>query len=191
VPEDAQFKPGPTEGKAEKDGYIMVSQDFGQATMQTIKKGERAAMNSQDGGWDSLADVDKDEGFGRFRAALARYLMAPAEDVMDMVKLMKEVKKDGDAYAGELTEEGAKALVGLRRKGAGGDAGEFLKVPAAKASAKFWAKDGVLNKMEVKVDGSIEFNGNEMQVVRTTTTQIKDVGSTKVEVPEGAKAKLK
>ena len=64
-------------------------------------------------------------------------------------------------------------------------------IPSAKGSAKFWVKDGVLTKMEIKVDGSMEFNGNEMEIVRTTTTEIKDIGTTKIEIPEGASAKLK
>lgn len=189
VPEDAQFKPGPTDGKAEKDGYIVVSQNFGQATLQTVKKGEKAAMTNQDGGWDSLADMEKEEGFGRFRAMMARNLVAPADDVIDLVKYLKEVKKDGDVYSGELTDEGAKGTIGFGRRGAASNP-DGPKVLSAKGSAKFWVKDGVLTKTEIKMDGSMDFGGNEVNIVRTTTTEIKDVGSTKIEVPEGAKAKL-
>jgi hypothetical protein len=48
----------------------------------------------------------------------------------------------------------------------------------------------VLTKYEFKVSGKMDFNGNEIDLDRTTTTEIKDVGTTKVEVPEGAKKKL-
>jgi len=191
VPEDAQFKPGPTEGKAEKEGYVVVSQSFGPATMQIVKKGEKAAMTNQDGAWDSLADMEKEEGFGRFRAAMARNLMAPADDVVDLVKYMKELKKEGDVYSGELTEEGAKGMVGFGGRRGGVGIPDGPKVSFAKGSAKFWVTDGVLGKMEIKVDGTMDFNGNEMEIVRTTTTEIKNVGSTKMEVPEAAKDKLK
>jgi hypothetical protein len=34
------------------------------------------------------------------------------------------------------------------------------------------------------------FNGNDVEIDRTTTTEIKDVGSTKVEIPDEAKKKL-
>jgi hypothetical protein len=192
VPEDTQFKPGPTDGKVVKDGYIMISQDFGPGTLEIVKKGEKAAMTNQDGGWDSMADLENDEGFGRFRAMMARNLMAPAEDVVEIVGLLKEVKMDGGVYSGEFTEEGAKGMIGFggRRRGNQGQGGPTI--PFAKGSAKFWVSDeGVLSKMEIKVDGSMEFNGNEMEIVRTTTTEIKDIGTTKVEVPEGARAKLK
>jgi hypothetical protein len=36
----------------------------------------------------------------------------------------------------------------------------------------------------------MNFNGNDIDVDRDTTVEIKDVGATKVEVPEGAKKKL-
>ena len=40
------------------------------------------------------------------------------------------------------------------------------------------------------MQGKVSFNGNDRDVDRTTTVEIKDVGTTKVEVPEGAKKKL-
>ena len=48
----------------------------------------------------------------------------------------------------------------------------------------------MLTKHESEVSGKATFEGNERDVDRTTTTEIKDVGSTKVEVPEEAKKKL-
>ncbi len=55
---------------------------------------------------------------------------------------------------------------------------------------KFWVKDGALAKYEFNVQGKMEFNGNPIDIDRTTTVEIKDVDSTKVEVPEEAKGKL-
>ena len=55
---------------------------------------------------------------------------------------------------------------------------------------KFWLKDGLLTKYEFNVKGTMSFNGNEFDNDRTTTVEIKNVGSTKVEVPEEAKKKL-
>ncbi len=55
---------------------------------------------------------------------------------------------------------------------------------------KFWVKDNLLAKYEIKVKGTVNFNGNERKVDRTTTTEIKDVGATKLEVPEEAKKKM-
>ena len=100
----------------------------------------------------------------------------------------QEFKKDGDAIGGELKEESAKTLMRFRRGGGGGNQGPAIT--GAKGSAKFWIKDGVLTKYEYKVSGKMDFNGNEIDLDRTTTVEIKDVGKTKIEVPEGAKKKL-
>ena len=79
---------------------------------------------------------------------------------------------------------------GFRRGGGGGGGGEGPAISNAKGSVKFWVKDGVLTKYEFKVSGKMDFNGNEIDMDRTSTVEIKDVGTTKVEVPEAAKQKL-
>jgi hypothetical protein len=149
-------------------------------------KGGKGAVTNQDGGWQSLSDLENEEGFGRFRAIMARNFKAPAAQAAELAAGVKELKKDGESYSGELTEEGAKTLLSFGRRG-GADG---PTVSNAKGSAKFWVKDGVLSKYEYKVKGTRTFNGNDMEIDRTTTIEIKDVGTTKVEVPEDAKKKL-
>src|SRR4051812_37563976 len=185
VPESAQFKPGPTEGKTEKDGFTCVKMSFGGNTTELVKKGDKAAFTNQDGDWQTPADAENDQGPARFMAGLARNFKAPTAQAADVAGATKELKKEGDVYAGDLTEQGAKELMRFRRGGGNGP-----EIKDAKGSAKFWIKDGVLSKYEFKVTGSMNFNGNDIDVDRTTTVEIKDIGSTKVEVPEGAKKKL-
>jgi hypothetical protein len=189
VPESAQFKPGPTDGKTEKDGFMHVKTTFGDTTSETVKKGEKAAFTNRDGEWQTLAEAEGQEGPGRFRAGMVRNLRAPAEQAAEIAAGVKELKKDGDVIAGDLTEEAAKNLMRFRR-GGGGGGGEGQAISGAKGSAKFWVKDGVLTKYEFKLSGKMDFNGNEVDLDRTTTVEVKDVGTTKVEVPEGAKKKL-
>ena len=68
-----------------------------------------------------------------------------------MITKVKDITKDGDAYSGELTEEGAKSLATMgfggrrRRQSPGAD--------RTKGSVKFWIKDGVLTKYQTKVSG--------------------------------------
>jgi hypothetical protein len=187
VPESAQFKPGPTEGKIEKDGFMCVKATIRDNTMEIVKKGDKAAFTNQDGEWQSLADAEGEQGRGRFIGGMVRGLKAPAEQAAEIAAGVKGLKKEGDVVAGDLTEDAAKTLMRFRRGGAGGDG---PKISNAKGSARFWIKDGVLTKYEFKVAGSMEFNGNDIDVDRATTVEIKDVGTTKVEVPEGAKKKL-
>jgi hypothetical protein len=55
---------------------------------------------------------------------------------------------------------------------------------------KFWIQDGALTKYEVKVQGRVTAGDREADVNRTTTVEIKDAGSTKLEVPAEAKQKM-
>jgi hypothetical protein len=178
VPESAQFKPGPTEGQTEKDGFTHLTLTFGDNTTQAVLKDDKAAVTNPEGGWQSLADLDNAEGPGRFLGRMIRNFKAPATQAAELATATKELKKDGDLYSGELTEDGAKAQF------------RFGTVSNPKGSVKFWVKDGALTKFEFKVTGKVDFNGNEFDVDRTSTIEVKEVGTTKVIVPEEAKKKL-
>ena len=186
-----RFRPGPTEGKTEKDGYIWLSMTFGDNTSQAVLKGDKGAAKME-GEWQSLTELagDGQPGPGTFMARRLRSYKAPAAEAEDLAGKTKELKKDGDVYAGDLTEEGAKGLLtfGGRRQGGGGQPPPEPK--NAKGSVKFWLKDGQLAKYEYKVSGTINFGGEDRDIERTTTIEIKDVGKTKIEVPEEAKKKL-
>jgi hypothetical protein len=186
VPEDARFRPGPTEGKTEKDGYTYLKLSLFDNTIEAVLKGDKGAVTNQDGDWQSFADLENAEGPGRFLGMMMRNTKTPAAQAAELAKFAKELKQDGDVYAGELTEEGAKSLLSFGRRG--GDDGPTIS--DAKASAKFWVKDGELTKYEFAAKATFNFNGNDFPVDRTTTVVIKDVGKTKVEIPEGAKKKL-
>ncbi|MGA3283982.1 MAG: hypothetical protein ABSD57_05955 [Verrucomicrobiota bacterium] len=179
VPESAQFKPGPTEGKTEKGGATYVKMSFGDNITEIVMKGDKAAVTDPDGDWQSLTNLENDsEGPGRFLVGMVRNFRAPAAQATNLLAAVKELKKDGDVYSGDLTEAGAKAQF------------RFGTVTNPKGSAKFWLKDGLLSKYEYKVQGKVGFNGNEMDLDRDTTVEIKDVGATKVDMPDGAKKVL-
>ena len=184
VPEDSPFHPGPTEGKTEKDGFTDVLLSMRGTTTEMVAKGGKIIVNTPDNGWQSLADLQSDQGPGRFMARMVSNFKAPAAQATDLAASAAALKTDGDVIAGDLTEAGAKALVsfGPRRGGGGGGP----EVSDAKGSVKFWVKDGVLAKFEFKVTGKMSFNGNDMDVNRDTTVEIKDVGATKVTVPDEA-----
>ncbi len=183
VPEDAPFHPGPTDGKTEKSGLTDVKLSFGDNTTEFFLKGDQAAVTSPDGGWQSLSEMDNSEGPGRFLVMMVRNFKTPATQAGEIAANTKELKRDGDVYSSDLTEEGARTLLTFRR-GGGATASN------AKGTVKFWVKDGALSKYEFKVTGSVNFNGNDRDVERTTTVEIKDVGTTKIDLPDDAKKKL-
>ena len=186
VPENAPFRPGPWDGKAEKDGLTHVSLSFGDNTSEFVLKGDKGAASSPDGGWQSLSEMESSEGPGRFFGMIIRNFKAPAAQAAQLASYAKELKKDGELYTSDLTEEGAKVLLTWRPQ----SGGEGPKVTGAQGSVKFWLKDGALTKYEFKLKGKVSFNDNEWDNDRTTTVEIKDVGTTKLSVPEEAKKKL-
>ncbi len=184
------FGGGPVDGKAQKDGYTVRSMTRGDNTTQIVTKGEKGAMQNQDGDWMSFEEMAQNFGGGGGGGGGARMFAfkAPAAEVQDLVGKVSSLKESDGAYSGDLTEAGAKELLvpAFMRRG-GGDGPE---VSGAKASVKFWVTDGMLSKYQTKVQGAVSFNGNDRQVDRTTTVEIKDVGKTTVTVPEEAKKKL-
>jgi len=175
---------GPTEGKRDKDGCVMLSLSMRDTTTEAVLKGDKAAVKV-DGAWKTLAEVVADEqGPGRFLGRRLQNYKAPAAEVEEIVAKSGELKADAGVIAGNLTEDGAKALLSMGSRAGG-------TPPAnAKGSVKFWLKDGALVKYEVKVQGTVSFGGNDRDIDRTTTVEIKDVGTTKLDVPEDAKKKL-
>jgi hypothetical protein len=194
VGSNSRFRPGPTEGKAEKGGYTTLLMSFGDNTNEAVLKGTNGALKTPDNGWQSLAEAAKDDGGGGFNPTLflARSLQnfkAPAVQAADLYDQAKDLKKDTNGISGDLTEDGAKALLTFRPPGGNGG-GEGPTVSNAKGSAKFWLKDGNLVKFQFHLQGTVSFNGNDRDVDRTTTVEIKDVNSTKIDVPDEAKKKL-
>ena len=199
------FGGGPVEGKTEKDGFTHVAMTVGENKVEAITKGDKGAVKTRDG-WQSFAELsaqqasdNQGQGQGRGRGMTGRMLQntpKPAAQAQELAAAAKELTKADDAFTGELTEKGVIDLLSFRsggRRGQSGQANDGNAPPPptnAKGTVKFWVKDGVLSKYEYHVEGTREFNGNEVKLDRTTTVEIKDIDSAKVEVPEEAKGKV-
>jgi len=187
-PAGGGFRPGPTDGKTEKGGFAYLVMTRGDNTIEAALKGGKGALKTEDG-WKSLAEATQDDGGGfspmRFTAMMLQEYQLPAAQAEDLASKAKDLKLADGVYSSELTEAGAKQLLSFRRAGGGGGP----EVSNAKGSVRFWVKDGVLSKYEFKLQGTVSFNGNDRDVDRTTTVEIKDVGATKVSVPDEAAKK--
>ncbi len=189
------FRPGPTEGKTEKGGYTVLNMTRGENTVQAVLKGEKGAIKTSDG-WQSLSEAAEAQGGGggggrgggRFMARMLQNYKTPAAEAQDLVSKVKDLKESDGVYSGDLTSEGARSL--LRFGGGRGGGGGGPEISGAKGSVKFWVKDGTLTKYQTKVQGTVSFNGNDRDIDRTTTVEIKDVGASKVEVPSEASKKI-
>lgn len=182
---------GPTTGKTEKGGATHLVMTRGDNTTEAVLQGGKGAVKLEEG-WKSLAEAGEGDGGGgqfnrgRFIARVLQSYKVPDAQAAELAAKSKDLKKTDDAFTGVLTEEGAKELLSFGGRG-GGDA---PSVSNPKGTVKFWTTDGQLTKYEFRVQGTVSFNGNDREVDRTTTVEIKDVGSTKVTVPEEAKKKL-
>ncbi len=196
VPDDSPFHPGPTDGKTEKDGFTSVTSSFGDNDTHFITKGTNAAVKTQDNGWQTAAEVLADSGGGggfnpgMFLARQAQNFRPPSVEAAALAGDAKELKAGDKGISGDLTEDGAKSLLTMFRGRRGGGGGGGPQISDAKGTVTFWVADGKLTKYQYHVSGKVSFNGNDRDVDRTTTTEIKDVGTTKIEVPDEAKKKI-
>ena len=195
---NSPFQMGPTDGKTEKGGFTTVSMDMMGNSSKIVLKGTNAAVQT-DNGWQTVAEATQGDGGGGFSPGMfavmqAQNIKLPAVEATDLVALASDLKVDGDKITGALTEDGAKGLMSFggrgRRGGGGGPGGGAPQITGAKGTVTIWLTDGKLTKYATHVTGSMDRGDNPMDVDRTTTVTIKDVGTTKVEVPDDAKKKL-
>lgn len=209
---NSQFPSVPAEGVTEKGGYTVVTTSFNGNTRQTVRKGEQMVMQNRDGDWMTMEEIRQQfanggggtggapgggagggrggpgrGGFGMFGGGPQRDL---AKDAANLADKLQDAKVVDGAIVGTLSAEDAATLLTFGRGGRGG--GQTPPAPKnAAATVKFWVKEGNLTKYVVNVKGTVATpNGDERDVDLTTTTELKNIGSTKVVVPEEAKKKL-
>jgi hypothetical protein len=191
--ESGQFSSS-TSGKTQKDGLTWVSLTFGDTTTEALIKGSKAAIKTDDG-WKTADEVvqEQQQGGGPnpmiFVARMVQNFRTPGAQAVESVGQIPDLQKTDDGYSGNLSDEAAKQMMTFRRRNASATT-QPSPVKNAKASVKFWVTDGVLSKLQYQVSGTVTFNDQDRDVQRTTTVEIKDVGSTKIDVPPEAQAKL-
>jgi hypothetical protein len=201
---DGQFGAGTNQGKIDKAGYTWLSIEGFQGNMtEVLIKGDQTAVKPSDGAWQTMQEFtaagDNGGGFNpsRFLAMQIDTAKDPVARDLEMIGALQNLQKTDDGYTADLSDEAAKELLSFRRRAAtqpdaqaDPNAPPPPEITNPKATIKIWVTDGMLSKVELHTTGSVSFNGNSIDVDRTATTEFKDVGSTKVDVPDDAKAKL-
>ena len=194
------FGGGPSEGKT-KDGFVYTSRTFNDNTFETVVKGTNFAMNRGDG-WQSaeeMAQANGGGGGGGFRGGGGFARFGGQTPLTTLSNVLADIPESSKlvALCWRPDEAGAKAVAqpfgrgGRGGGGGGGGGGGFTppEVTDAKGSVRIWLKDGTLSKYEVKVTGkTTNRDGDPVDIDRTTTVEIKDVGSTKI--PDEAMKKI-
>ena len=114
-------------------------------------------------------------------------LSRPHEELGIIVAGYTDIKADGDVVSGTLSDTAAKLL--LVHPGQ-----KEITPLTASGTFRLWVKEGALVKYEVKLEGTLAVLANgdrhEVAVHQTATTELKNVGATKFDVPDEAKKKL-
>ena len=184
------FTPSPLEGKTEKDGFTFVSQDFNDNAIQAAFKGDKVVVKNEDE-WQVFGGTGGDGGGTMMMTWWLPGTRTPVVEAGELIGRVSTLTAgDGGLVSGDLTAEGAKEMLTFGRRPGGDNAPPPPK--NAKASVKFWLKDGALVKFESHVQGTVAFGPDqeEREMDMTRTVDIHDVGKTKVEVPAEAKKKL-
>jgi hypothetical protein len=175
---------GPTEGKTEKGGFTYFKLKVGENTVEAAFKGAKSAIKGEST-WESSDELKGDREWIARRLQTFNAPVAEAVELLSKATMLKPEK--AGLYSGDLTPEGVKGLMSARSRTAGQADGPRN----TKGWIKFWIKDGTLVRYEYNLQGKVM--GQDLQehdINRTTTVEIKDVGSTKVNVPDEAKKKL-
>jgi hypothetical protein len=158
-----------------------------------VVKGAKGAGKT-DGPWMSQAELQKAaEDAGGFSPEMIvnvriAAFKAPAVQAREIAEKMTNIKKIDGGFSADLTPEMAKQMLTFPRPA--GSTFPEMAVSNAKGDVKFWVKDGELIKMAVHLTGTRSFNDQENPVDQVSTTEITDVGRTKVEVPAEAAKKI-
>ena len=186
------------DGKYQKDVGLYIKSDRG----EVFRKGDRVLVKQGSADWQDLAQFQPpapppaaDGQKPRFRGnpmmvkMLLRNLKAPHEELRELVRGLKAVKKSektekiGDVdcyeYSGDLSEDALKGTPMGRLAQLGG-ANASLS-----ASARVWVDTGGnVQIYEVVTRGTVTFQGNQIDLTLTRRSEITDAGKTRIEVPE-------
>jgi len=180
-------KLGPIQGKAEKDGVTFLEFVVGGVPVEVCMKDKKGAAKALEG-WQTFDEIARTSGTAAAVVRFLRIYKAPVAESTDLASNTKGLKEEEGVFSGELKEEVVKELLlfGVRRR----EGEEPPKTSDAKGDIKFWIKEGALTKYEIKVQGKVAIGDRENEINRTTTVQIKDAGTTKIDVPPEALEKM-
>ena len=157
-------------------------------SVEGVLKGSKGAIKTDDG-WKATDEFTGSGGSprGNPMTFLARHLStfgkSPVDQATGLLKETSSVKSEKESvYHGKLSDKGVKQNVP-----------QFgVEVSNTDGSVKFWVRDGMLVKYAYTVRAKVKFvrQQREVDYDRTTTVEIKDAGSTNVEVSAEALAKL-
>jgi hypothetical protein len=177
----------PVLGKTDKSGLIYLRSMTGETAPEVYMRGQKGTASGTTG-WRTLDEIAKPGGFA---AGIVRYVRSwktPVDEATALLGKVKDVKEVEGVMSGQLKEDAVKELLEFSAPTFEGQ--EPPKIADLTGSVKFWIEDGMLRKYEFSVKGRVIRGDQESLATRTTLVEIKNIGTTKLEVPEEAKQKM-
>ncbi len=178
VAEGTRFRAGPTQGTTVRGGKTHVSMSFGPRSTEIVIDGDKAAVTNRDGRWEAVWLTNQGYSSSGFAASIARDVQTPSVEASELLSGLTSLDEDGDVLVGVLTSDAAKERLETRR----GD--ETLR--DASGTVRFSIRDRSLVKYVVRLEGKLAGDGREREVWRQTTVELSDMGTAKLDVPNGA-----
>jgi hypothetical protein len=170
-------------GQTDTSGYTLVDLNTGDGYLHVCLKGGSAVINAGQG-WKSQDDLADQGRVLRVVARVVRGIKSPVMVARSVISRAQELKRDGESCTAEFTGEDASNLLAAVFDVRGRD------ITNPTVTVKFSVREGNLTEYEVRAAGTVSRQGMNTEVTRTITVEFSNVGSTKVEVPDDAKAKL-
>ncbi len=199
----------PPEGKIERGGFLTLvtrtDMNIGgvqrTSTSTVVRKGDKFVSQSPNGTWATPEELMAralpagapplpPAQMVAITAKLMAGPVAPGDEIASLAAKVTEFKSADGVITGDLAADYIVAQLLDRLTGSTYATAPFSPKDIS-GTLKIWLKDGTLAKYEVHFKGTAIAPGGRSTVVdRTVTTEIKDIGVTKVDVPAAAIAKL-
>ena len=175
------------DGKSEKNGFSALTVRFGDRNIEGYMLGDHAFVTSPDRKWTDIPEMKPGESPTIFMDRMIRAMKLPAAEIAELTRRSTNLREENGVSTADLDEEAAKDV--LQRSG--GRAAKDERPSQAKGDLKVWTTNGIVSKYQYTLSGKQPRDGQEVDVARTVTVEITDVGTTTVAVPERIKEKLK
>jgi len=170
---------GPVEGKTIKDGPTHFAGSFNDNPFEVAIQGNRFALK-RGGEWESCDTIEQESP--RLARRIKEFMLPAAEASMLLARTKALAQESEGALSGELTEAGVKEIIGRWWRG-GAEPAE------PQGRVRFWLRNGALAKYQYTIQAKLTVGQGQqpLQIHRTITVEIKDVGTTRLNLPEEVK----
>jgi len=178
---------GDIEGKTQKKGLTYFAFTPSGVPVEVYLKGTNGIARALEG-WQTLDEIAQTSGSAAAIVRMLRAYKLPAAQSDELAKSAEALKENDGVLSGDLKEGAVNEmlLLGVRRR----EGQDPPKTSDTKGAVKFWLKDGALSKYQVHIEGKVTNGDRVNEINRTLITEIKDPGTTKIELPADATQKM-